>query len=92
LYNAIAPTITETTLAGRYFTQRRKKKHDQKTPNEQVFKPTEVANMAHFLISDQAKIYFRTNFLKWITALFLLKSNTINLYRKPETMIKEMKS
>ena len=54
--NAIAPTITETTLAaGILRNDRMKENMIERHPMKGYLKPTEVANMAHFLISDQAK-------------------------------------
>lgn len=54
--NAIAPTITETTLAaGILRNDRMKENMIERHPMKGYLKPTEVANMANFLISDQAK-------------------------------------
>lgn len=54
--NAIAPTITETTLAaGILRNDRMKENMIERHPMKGYLKPTEVANMAQFLISDQAK-------------------------------------
>lgn len=54
--NAIAPTITETSLAaGILRNDRMKENMIERHPMKGYLKPTEVANMANFLISDQAQ-------------------------------------
>ncbi len=54
--NAIAPTITETTLAANILRNDRMKENMvERHPMKNYLKPEEVANMANFLISDNAK-------------------------------------
>lgn len=54
--NAIAPTITETSLsAGILRNDRMKENMVERHPMKGYLKPTEVANMADFLISERAK-------------------------------------
>jgi NAD(P)-dependent dehydrogenase (short-subunit alcohol dehydrogenase family) len=54
--NAIAPTITETSLAaGILRNERMKENMVERHPMKGYLKPEEVANMANFLISEQAK-------------------------------------
>ncbi|WP_158729347.1 MULTISPECIES: SDR family NAD(P)-dependent oxidoreductase [unclassified Flavobacterium] len=54
--NAIAPTITETTLAaGILRNDRLKENMVERHPMKGYLKPEEVANMANFLISENAK-------------------------------------
>ncbi len=54
--NAIAPTITETTLAaGILRNDRMKENMMERHPMKNYLKPEEVASMANYLISDQAK-------------------------------------
>jgi len=54
--NAIAPTITETSLAaGILRNDRMKENMVERHPMKGYLKPEEVASMANFLISDQAK-------------------------------------
>ena len=54
--NAIAPTITETTLAaGILRNDRMKENMVERHPMKGYLKPEEVASMAHFLISENAK-------------------------------------
>lgn len=54
--NAIAPTITETTLAaGILRNDRMKENMMERHPMKNYLKPDEVANMANYLISDHAK-------------------------------------
>lgn len=54
--NAIAPTITETSLsAGILRNERMKENMVERHPMKGYLKPEEVANMAHFLISENAK-------------------------------------
>ncbi len=54
--NAIAPTITETSLAaGILRNDRMKENMAERHPMKNYLKPEEVANMANFLISEQAK-------------------------------------
>lgn len=54
--NAIAPTITETTLAaGILRNDRMKENMMERHPMKDYLKPEEVANMANFLISENAK-------------------------------------
>jgi NAD(P)-dependent dehydrogenase (short-subunit alcohol dehydrogenase family) len=54
--NAIAPTITETTLAaGILRNDRMKENMMERHPMKSYLKPEEVANMANYLISDHAK-------------------------------------
>lgn len=54
--NAIAPTITETTLAaGILRNDRMKENMIERHPMKGYLKPAEVANMANFLISENAK-------------------------------------
>ena len=54
--NAIAPTITETSLAaGILRNDRMKENMIERHPMKGYLKPEEVANMANFLISEQAK-------------------------------------
>jgi NAD(P)-dependent dehydrogenase (short-subunit alcohol dehydrogenase family) len=54
--NAIAPTITETSLAaGILRNDRMKENMVERHPMKGYLKPEEVANMANFLISEQAK-------------------------------------
>ncbi|WP_367757703.1 SDR family NAD(P)-dependent oxidoreductase [Flavobacterium sp. WC2430] len=54
--NAIAPTITETSLsAGILRNDRMKENMIERHPMKGYLKPNEVANMADFLISDKAK-------------------------------------
>jgi 3-oxoacyl-[acyl-carrier protein] reductase len=54
--NAIAPTITETSLsAGILRNDRMKENMVERHPMKGYLKPQEVANMANFLISEQAK-------------------------------------
>jgi NAD(P)-dependent dehydrogenase (short-subunit alcohol dehydrogenase family) len=54
--NAIAPTITETSLAaGILRNERMKENMVERHPMKGYLKPEEVANMTNFLISEQAK-------------------------------------
>jgi 3-oxoacyl-[acyl-carrier protein] reductase len=54
--NAIAPTITETSLsAGILRNDRMKENMIERHPMKGYLKPDEVANMAHFLLSENAK-------------------------------------
>ena len=54
--NAIAPTITETSLsAGILRNDRMKENMMERHPMKNYLKPKEVAQMAHYLISDHAK-------------------------------------
>jgi len=54
--NAIAPTITETSLAaGILRNERMKENMAERHPMKSYLKPEEVANMANFLISENAK-------------------------------------
>jgi NAD(P)-dependent dehydrogenase (short-subunit alcohol dehydrogenase family) len=54
--NAIAPTITETTLAaGILRNDRMKENMMERHPMKNYLKPEEVAAMANYLISDDAK-------------------------------------
>ncbi len=54
--NAIAPTITETSLsAGILRNDRMKENIIERHPMKNYLKPDEVASMANYLISDQAK-------------------------------------
>ncbi|MBC7641808.1 MAG: SDR family oxidoreductase [Flavobacterium sp.] len=54
--NAIAPTITETTLAANILRNDRMKENMiERHPMKNYLKPHEVANMANFLISENAK-------------------------------------
>jgi 3-oxoacyl-[acyl-carrier protein] reductase len=54
--NAIAPTITETTLAANILRNDRMKENMvERHPMKNYLKPDEVANMANFLISENAK-------------------------------------
>ncbi|NDP26694.1 MAG: SDR family oxidoreductase [Flavobacterium sp.] len=54
--NAIAPTITETTLAaGILRNDRMKENMMERHPMKNYLKPEEVANMANYLISEHAK-------------------------------------
>jgi 3-oxoacyl-[acyl-carrier protein] reductase len=54
--NAIAPTITETTLAaGILRNDRMKENMMERHPMKNYLKPEEVASMANYLISDHAK-------------------------------------
>lgn len=54
--NAIAPTITETTLAaGILRNDRMKENMMERHPMKNYLKPEEVASMANYLISDDAK-------------------------------------
>ena len=54
--NAIAPTITETSLsAGILRNDRMKENMAERHPMKSYLKPEEVANMANFLISENAK-------------------------------------
>jgi 3-oxoacyl-[acyl-carrier protein] reductase len=54
--NAIAPTITETTLAANILRNDRMKENMvERHPMKNYLKPEEVANMANFLISENAK-------------------------------------
>lgn len=54
--NAIAPTITETSLAaGILRNDRMKENMVERHPMKGYLRPEEVANMANFLISEQAK-------------------------------------
>jgi NAD(P)-dependent dehydrogenase (short-subunit alcohol dehydrogenase family) len=54
--NAIAPTITETSLsAGILRNDRMKENMVERHPMKGYLKPDEVANMAHFLLSENAK-------------------------------------
>lgn len=54
--NAIAPTITETTLAaGILRNDRMKENMVERHPMKGYLKPEEVASMANFLISESAK-------------------------------------
>jgi NAD(P)-dependent dehydrogenase (short-subunit alcohol dehydrogenase family) len=54
--NAIAPTITETSLsAGILRNDRMKENMIERHPMKSYLKPEEVANMANFLISENAK-------------------------------------
>jgi NAD(P)-dependent dehydrogenase (short-subunit alcohol dehydrogenase family) len=54
--NAIAPTITETTLAvGILRNDRMKENMMERHPMKNYLKPKEVASMANYLISDDAK-------------------------------------
>ena len=54
--NAIAPTITETTLsAGILRNDRMKENMMERHPMKNYLKPQEVASMANYLISDDAK-------------------------------------
>jgi NAD(P)-dependent dehydrogenase (short-subunit alcohol dehydrogenase family) len=59
--NAIAPTITETSLSANILrNDRMKDMMIERHPMKGYLKPSEVADMADFLISE--KIYFRTGF------------------------------
>jgi NAD(P)-dependent dehydrogenase (short-subunit alcohol dehydrogenase family) len=54
--NAIAPTITQTTLAaGILRNDRMKENMAERHPMKNYLQPEEVAQMAHYLISDHAK-------------------------------------
>jgi NAD(P)-dependent dehydrogenase (short-subunit alcohol dehydrogenase family) len=54
--NTIAPTITETSLsAGILRNDRMKENMIERHPMKSYLKPEEVANMANFLISENAK-------------------------------------
>lgn len=54
--NAIAPTITETSLAANILRNDRMKENMiERHPMKNYLKPDEVANMANFLISENAK-------------------------------------
>lgn len=54
--NAIAPTITETTLAAGILRNNRMKENmAERHPMKNYLQPEEVAQMAHYLISDHAK-------------------------------------
>ena len=54
--NAIAPTITETTLAANILRNDRMKENMvERHPMKNYLKPEEVANMANFLISENTK-------------------------------------
>ncbi len=54
--NAIAPTITDTTLAANILRNDRMKENMmERHPMKNYLKPEEVANMANFLISENAK-------------------------------------
>jgi NAD(P)-dependent dehydrogenase (short-subunit alcohol dehydrogenase family) len=54
--NAIAPTITDTTLAANILRNDRMKENMmERHPMKNFLKPEEVANMANFLISENAK-------------------------------------
>jgi NAD(P)-dependent dehydrogenase (short-subunit alcohol dehydrogenase family) len=54
--NAIAPTITDTTLAASILRNDRMKENmAERHPLKSYLQPEEVANMAHFLISENAK-------------------------------------
>jgi NAD(P)-dependent dehydrogenase (short-subunit alcohol dehydrogenase family) len=54
--NAIAPTITETSLAaGILRNDRMKENMIERHPMKGYLKPDEVAHMANFLISEEAK-------------------------------------
>ena len=54
--NAIAPTITETTLAANILRNDRMKENMvERHPMKNYLKPEEVANMANFLISENAR-------------------------------------
>jgi NAD(P)-dependent dehydrogenase (short-subunit alcohol dehydrogenase family) len=53
--NAIAPTITETSLAAGILRNDRMKENMIERPNERLSKTAEVANMANFLISQNSK-------------------------------------
>ena len=54
--NAIAPTITETSLSAAILRNDRMKENMiERHPMKGYLKPEEVANMANFLISEQAK-------------------------------------
>jgi NAD(P)-dependent dehydrogenase (short-subunit alcohol dehydrogenase family) len=54
--NAIAPTITETSLSANILRNDRMKENMvERHPMKGYLKPEEVANMAHFLISENAK-------------------------------------
>ena len=54
--NAIAPTITETTLAANILRNDRMKENMvERHPMKNYLKPEEVANMANFLMSENAK-------------------------------------
>jgi NAD(P)-dependent dehydrogenase (short-subunit alcohol dehydrogenase family) len=54
--NAIAPTITDTTLASNILRNDRMKENMvERHPMKSYLQPEEVANMVHFLISENAK-------------------------------------
>lgn len=54
--NAIAPTITDTTLAGTILRNDRMKENMvERHPMKAYLKPEEVAQLAHFLVSDEAQ-------------------------------------
>jgi NAD(P)-dependent dehydrogenase (short-subunit alcohol dehydrogenase family) len=70
--NAIAPTITETTLAANILRNDRKRKHGRASSMKSYLKPEEVADMAAFITSE-SQINLRS--LKWIMELSASKYN-----------------
>ena len=68
--NAIAPTITDTSLSASILRNDRMKENMvDRHPMKSYLKPDEVANMVDFLISEKAEFYFRSNFRNglWIS-------------------------
>jgi NAD(P)-dependent dehydrogenase (short-subunit alcohol dehydrogenase family) len=70
--NAIAPTITETSLSAGILRNDRMKNMVERHPMKNYLKPEEVAEMADFLISEKAKS-ISGQVLKWIMVSFHLK-------------------
>lgn len=53
--NAIAPSITDTPLAGKFLgTEDKKKANSDRHPLRRIGEPTDIASMATFLLSDKA--------------------------------------
>jgi hypothetical protein len=63
--NAIALTITETSLSANILRNDRMKDMMIEPPNEGISKPSEVADMADFLISEKPNL-FQDRFLRWM--------------------------
>jgi NAD(P)-dependent dehydrogenase (short-subunit alcohol dehydrogenase family) len=72
--NAIAPTITETTLAANILRNDRMKEMVERHPMKSYLKPEEVADMAAFITSEKPN-QSQVKFLKWIMELSASKYN-----------------
>jgi NAD(P)-dependent dehydrogenase (short-subunit alcohol dehydrogenase family) len=73
--NAIAPTITETTLAANILRNDRMKENMvERHPMKSYLKPEEVADMAAFITSEKPN-QSQVKFLKWIMELSASKYN-----------------